>query len=131
MSPASLKMNGTARAADLYVMPMMVCTIDFLLRTGHSGKGFGNDNEGRPDAKEKWIRANWQYMVLAISFLFLSVWYQRMSDLWSVLNVTSPASTTLKNLVNICGLRPVSVALRVSLLNDEWERLWAGKPLAA
>ena len=106
-------------------------TIDFLLRTGHSGKGFGNDNEGRPDAKEKWIRANWQYMVPAISFLFLSVWYQRMSDLWSVLNVTSPASTTLKNLVNICGLRPVSVALRVSLLNGEWERLWAGKPLSA
>jgi len=86
-----VKKNGMVRAAGLYVMPMMVCTIDFLLRTGHSGKGFGNDNEGRPDAKEKWIRANWQYMVLAISFLFLSVWYQRMSDLWSVLNVTSPA----------------------------------------
>jgi len=59
------------RAAGLYVMPMMVCTIDFLRRTGHSVKGFGNDNDGRPDAKEKWIRANWQYMVPAISFLLL------------------------------------------------------------
>lgn len=56
-------------------MVTIISTIDFCLRAGHSGKGFGDDNDGRPDAKEKWIRANWQYMILAISFLFLSVQY--------------------------------------------------------